>query len=352
MSIGYRAVGWNRQKRIYDSLVVGGIVGYLALFIALGLTIFPEATLETILLRALGTCALLLLHIVLSIGPLARLDTRFLPWLYNRRHLGVATFIVGLGHATFSLIQFHALGDENPLVSVLVSNTRWNSVSSFPFQQLGLAALLILFLMAATSHDFWLKNLTAPVWKLLHMSVYTAYALIVMHVALGALQTETNPLLAIVLCAGVAWILGLHLVAGRRERALDVEKKPALDGFVDVCAVSDIAEKRAKIATISGERVAVFKYDGKISALSNVCQHQNGPLGEGRVIDGVVTCPWHGYQYRPDCGRSPEPFTERVPTFKARVVNGRVQVDPRPLPAGTTVEPARIDGISTQAAHG
>ena len=343
MSVGYRAVGWNRQKRIYDSIVVGGIVAYLGLFIGLGVALFPEATIETILLRALGTCALLLLHIVLSIGPLARLDARFLPLLYNRRHLGVATFLVGLFHATFALIQFHALGNENPLVSVLISNTRWSSISSFPFQQLGLAALLILFLMAATSHDFWLKNLTAPVWKSLHMAVYVAYALLVMHVALGALQTEKSPWLALVLCTGVAWILALHLIAGWRERARDVELSPARDGFVDVCAVLDIPEKRAHVATISGERVAVFKYDGKISALSSVCQHQNGPLGEGRVIDGVITCPWHGYQYRPDCGRSPEPFTERVPTFKVRIVAGRVLVDPRPLPAGTSVEPALIN---------
>src|SRR5204862_4895935 len=120
-------------------------------------------------------------------------DPRFLPFLYNRRHLGVATFLVALAHGTLALVQFHALGDENPFVSVLSSNTRWTSVSSFPFQQLGLAALAILFLMAATSHDFWLKNLTAPVWKALHMSVYVAYALLVLHVALGVLQSETSP---------------------------------------------------------------------------------------------------------------------------------------------------------------
>jgi nitrite reductase/ring-hydroxylating ferredoxin subunit len=30
---------------------------------------------------------------------------------------------------------------------------------------------------------------------------------------------------------------------------------------------------------------------------------QNGPLGEGRIVDGCITCPWHGYQYRPDTGR-------------------------------------------------
>lgn len=350
MSVGYRAVGWNRQKKLYDESLLGGIALYLALFVTLALALFPEATLETILLRALGTLAFLLLHVVLSIGPLARLDPRFLPWLYNRRHLGVATFGVGLAHGLFALVQFHALGDENPLVSVLASNTRFSSISSFPFQQLGLFALLVLFLMAATSHDFWLRNLTAPVWKAMHMLVYAAYGALVLHVALGVLQTETHPLYGVLLGLGVFWILALHLMSGWRERARDRELAAGRDGFVDVCAVAEIPEKRARVATLSGERVAVFKHEGRISVLSNLCQHQNGPLGEGRIIDGLVTCPWHGYQYKPACGRSPEPFTERVPTFRARVVNGRVLVDPRPLPAGTHVEPAPIEG--GEALHG
>ena len=42
--------------------------------------------------------------------------------------------------------------------------------------------------MAATSHDFWLLMLTPRSWKALHMAVYVAYALVVMHVALGYLQ--------------------------------------------------------------------------------------------------------------------------------------------------------------------
>ena len=56
-----------------------------------------------------------------------------------------------------------------------------------------------------------------------------------------------------------------------------------------------------------------------------------GPLGEGRIIDGCVTCPWHGYQYRPEDGAAPAPFTERVPTFRLRLVGGRILLDPRPL---------------------
>ena len=296
------------------------------LFAGVGALLNPDATAETLLIRAFGTCALLLLHIVLCIGPLCRLDARFLPLLYNRRHLGVATFVLGLAHGTFALIQFHSLGNLHPLISLFVSNPRYGSVAQFPFQALGFFALVILFLMAATSHDFWLRTLSAPNWKRLHMLVYAAYALLVAHVTLGALQSEHSPLLAGVLIVGVLLITSLHLAAGRKEIAID-RRRPSLapDGFLDACAVQDIPEAQARLVSISGERVAIFRYGGKVSAISNVCQHQNGPLGEGRIIDGCITCPWHGDQFLPETGASPPPFKERVPTFRTLKI-GRAHV--------------------------
>ena len=343
MGHGYRAVGWSPFKRRYDGVLLGLLSLYLGLFVVATLWLRPEITAETLVLRAFGTAALLLLHVVLAIGPLARLDRRFLPLLYNRRHLGVTMFLCALVHGALATFQFHALGDRPALVSLLTSNLRLDDLGQFPFQQLGFGALLILFLMAATSHDFWLAQLTAPVWKGLHMGVYLAYALLVAHVALGALQDERSPLAAAALGLGVVAVGTLHLAAGWRERRLDRERElAAADGFVEVCAVDDIREQRAKVVTLGGERVAVFRYDGRISALSNVCQHQNGPLGEGRILDGCVTCPWHGYQYLPATGASPPPFTEKVPTFRVRAIDRRVFVDPRPLPPGTEVEPARF----------
>ncbi len=350
MSHTYLAVGWNRQKRIYDTVMVSGVIVYLALFVGLGAVIHPNATIETLLIRGFGTCALLLLHIVLIIGPLCRLFPQFLPLLYNRRHLGVTTFMVGLMHGVFAIIQFHSLGDMNPLVSVLTSNVRDASLANFPFQPLGLAALIILFLMAATSHDFWLANLTAPVWKSLHMLVYVAYGLLIAHVALGVLQAETNLLPAALLGIGMAVVFGLHIAAAYRERRIDSAIRMEKAGeFIDVCSVDDIANNRAVIVSLSGERVAVFKYDGKVSAISNVCRHQNGPLGEGKMIDGCVTCPWHGYQYLPDTGASPPPFTEKVPTFHVKVIGDRVFVDPAPNSPGAYVEPARIADTKSKA---
>jgi methionine sulfoxide reductase heme-binding subunit len=272
---------------------------------------------------------LLMLHVVLVIGPLCRLQPRFLPLLYNRRHLGVMTFVMGLAHGGFALFQFHALGDVNPLVSLLISNRRFDSLANFPFQPLGLAALVILFLMAATSHDFWLKQLSPRAWKRLHMLVYAAYGLLIAHVALGVLQAETNPLLAVALGVGMLIVLTVHLLAAQREHAQD--QQPTDTGFVAVCRLGEIPEKRARVISLNGERIAVFKHDGKLSALSNVCQHQNGPIGEGRIIDGCVTCPWHGYQYLPETGASPPPFNERVATYRVKLIDGVVYVNPEPV---------------------
>ena len=198
----------------------------------------PELTIETLLIRALGAAAFTLLNVILCIGPLARLDRRFLPLLYNRRHLGVMMFTLALSHGVFSIVQFHAVGTLNPLVSVLVGNDRYGTIAQLPFQPFGLAALGILFLMAATSHDFWLHNLTAPVWKALHMCVYVAYTLIVAHVIFGVLQEEVSPWLGWALCGAVLTVFTLHLVAARREAAGDRENRNAnRDGFVDVCGV-------------------------------------------------------------------------------------------------------------------
>jgi len=350
MSVSYQAVGWNRQKKIYDSVVVGGSLTFLAAFVGTSLATQPAITAETVLIRGFGTLAIVLLHIVLVIGPLARLDSRLLPLLYNRRHLGVTMSVFALAHGAFAIFQFHALGDLHPLVSVLVSDGSFDSLHRFPFQPFGLAALVIILVMAATSHDFWLANLTPPVWKTLHMLVYVAYALLVVHVAFGTLQAESTPVYGILMGSGLAAVVGLHLVAGWRTRALDRDLPGNDRGFVDVCAVADIPNDRAHIACIAGERVAVFRYDGKLSAVSNVCQHQNGPLGEGKIIDGCITCPWHGFQYAPDTGRAPAPFTDRIPTFDVAIEGDRVLVGVAPHAPGTPITPAVIPNDHTETA--
>lgn len=343
MSASYKAILWNRQKKIYDRVLAGVVLLYLLTFVGGNLIINPEITQETLIIRAFGTLALLLLHLILVIGPVTRLNTVFLPLLYNRRHLGVTMFCMAAIHGILSIIQFHSLGNINPILSVFLSNTHYASLTKFPFQTLGFFALIILFLMAITSHDFWLHNLSPKTWKALHMMVYIAYALIILHVLLGIIQFETSPVLTTLLGMGMTLVIVLHITASWKEYKSDNRfQSLTQDGFVMACTVEDIKDKRAKVICLGSERIAIFKYDNKISAISNVCKHQNGPLGEGRVIDGCITCPWHGYQYLPHNGSSPPPFKEKVVTYRVKVLDREVWVDPSPFPEGTELEPAVI----------
>ena len=348
MSTQYVAVQWNAQKKRYDGVMGGAVFAFLATFIATGKLVFPTITDEILILRALGTCAFLLLHVVLSIGPLCRLSSRFLPLLYNRRHAGVLLFFLALLHAVLVIITYHAGGNVSWIHSWMAGNALVPSVAGVPFQFFGFAALMLLTLMAVTSHDFWLRHLTAPIWKALHMGVYAAYALLVLHVAFGVIQRERSMVYPLALTLGATAIFGVHWASARHERHIDgaaptiTSCDTEADEFQDVCALDEIRENRAKVVMLSGERVAVFRYEGKVSAVSNVCQHQNGPLGEGKIVNGCITCPWHGYQYLPDTGASPPPFVEKIPTFEVRLRGGRVLIHPTPRPAGTRCDPALI----------
>ena len=102
MSASYHAVQWTPYKRRYDLTVIALVLAYVCTFYLGGKLRWRgdhAISDEILLIRAFGTCALLLLHIVLIIGPLCRFSPRFLPLLYNRRHLGVTVFFVGAIHA-------------------------------------------------------------------------------------------------------------------------------------------------------------------------------------------------------------------------------------------------------------
>lgn len=358
MSHGYKAIQWTPFKKWYDGALLLGVGAFLAVFvIASSLFQPPGESLHPVqvLIRAFGVTAFALLHLVLAIGPLARLTPRFKPFLYNRRHMGVTLFIIALLHAGLVLMWYHGFSETNVFVSLFASNPNYDRIQAFPFESLGFIALVILFLMAATSHDFWNANLGPRAWKALHMSVYFAYALLVGHVMLGVVQGEKSGAYPVLVAAGAVFLVGLHLVAGWREAGRDRSRalKPAdEEGWIRVGSPFDIPNNRAVIVlTPGGERVAVFRYDGKVSAVSNVCRHQGGPLGEGCILDGLVTCPWHSFQYRPHDGVAPPPFTEKIATYRVKIEAGEVFVHPDALAPGTPVDPivvpASAPGVST-----
>ncbi len=347
MSVKYTPVQWNRNKWIYDAIMLAGVVAFLWVF----LYVSPDLLSHEFPInpqihnaRAFGACAFVMLTVILCIGPLARIDRRFLPLLYNRRHFGVMTVFVAITHAGYILNWYFAFSSSDRYEALLFANTSYTQLAGFPFEVFGIFALIVLAILAATSHDFWMKFLTPPIWKRLHSLIYLAYIAVVAHVSLGILQDQQNHTFTVIFIGGAGAVAALHLWAALYERAHGDAPGAAPAGWVDICDAADIAEGFAKIKILpNGERVAVFRQDGKLSAISNACAHQNGPLGEGRVIDCLVTCPWHGFQYDVTNGRSPAPFTEKIPTYNLRLSGGVVQVHPDANSPGTYVEPVPIE---------
>lgn len=349
MSHGYIPISWTPFKKKYDRWALGGIALYLILFVSTSLFVQPpEQSYAPIqaLLRATGSLAFIMLTFILCIGPLARLNAHFIPLLYNRRHLGVMTFGIALVHAVLVVFWYHSFGVLNPLVSLLISNPRYESIAGFPFEILGLAALMLMFLMAATSHDFWNSNLGPGLWKAIHMSVYVVYILLIAHVMLGALQFEKSPVYVVLIIAAAIVVSVLHIASAIVSRSPPAAADT--DGWLKVARANDFEEGKAKIVyPESGESIAVFLHQGAVSAVSNVCRHQGGPLGEGRIIDGCITCPWHGFQYRLEDGQAPPPFTEKIATYPTKVNAGFVLVQTQGNAAGTLQTSSPLETTTT-----
>ena len=180
MGVQYVSVQWNRQKKFYDAVLIGGVAVYLAIFGAADRDAFSVCHRRNhahARVRHGGVSAVAhhSLHWaavpVESEIPAAALQSP------ARRSDDVPARPDSRGVWWSSLITPGAT--PIPFLSIFKGSPSTVPSSGVPFQPFGFFALIILFLMAATSHDFWLANLSAPVWKSLHMLVYVAYALLV-----------------------------------------------------------------------------------------------------------------------------------------------------------------------------
>ena len=75
------------------------------------------------------------------------------------------------------------------------------------------------------------------------------------------------------------------------------------------------------------------------SCRSQMAEGFGRTLGEGKIVDGCITCPWHGYQYLAHNGQSPPPFTEKIKTYKLKIMNNTVYINPEAFAEGTEVTP-------------
>lgn len=81
----------------------------------------------------------------------------------------------------------------------------------------------------------------------------------------------------------------------------------------------------------SGDAICLVRYNGEISALSDICTHQHFSMSLGDLLsDGTLQCAWHGARYDCRTGEVKQvPATSPLPVFQVRLEGDTILVGPR-----------------------
>ena len=99
-----------------------------------------------------------------------------------------------------------------------------------------------------------------------------------------------------------------------------------LKGFEKVCEISKLPEGRGEHFKIKDIDVALFKVNGEIFALNNICPHQHANIiHDGFIEDGYVICPAHGWGFALKDGKMRE-YGSKLDSYEVKLHNGYVYV--------------------------
>jgi nitrite reductase/ring-hydroxylating ferredoxin subunit len=100
--------------------------------------------------------------------------------------------------------------------------------------------------------------------------------------------------------------------------------------WTTVARLAELADGEARLAEAGGMPVMLVRDGDIVHAIAATCSHEGGPLNDGRLEGGCVTCPWHGSMFRLEDGSVVRaPATSPQPAFDVRVVDGDLQVRPK-----------------------
>lgn len=123
------------------------------------------------------------------------------------------------------------------------------------------------------------------------------------------------------------------------------------DEFEPVASLSEVPEGRIVQRILqSGEAVCLVNYQGRISALSDICTHQHFAMSDGDLLhDGTLQCAWHGARFDCRTGEVKQiPATSPLPVYALRLEGQQILVGPRRIREGARYEPSLVAAPSEQ----
>ena len=98
--------------------------------------------------------------------------------------------------------------------------------------------------------------------------------------------------------------------------------------LVRVASTSEVAPGHVRVFSAGDKSIALANLNGKFYAVDNLCTHDNGPLGEGRIDRNTIECPRHGARFDVQTGAVKAlPAVRPIKTYRVEVEGEEVKVD-------------------------
>jgi 3-phenylpropionate/trans-cinnamate dioxygenase ferredoxin subunit len=97
---------------------------------------------------------------------------------------------------------------------------------------------------------------------------------------------------------------------------------------VRVASTTDVPVNEVRVFSVDGKSIALANVNGEFFAVDNLCTHDNGPLGEGRIDRNTIECPRHGARFDVRTGAVRAlPAVRPIKTYPVTLEGDEVQVD-------------------------
>src|SRR3954471_7150609 len=129
---------------------------------------------------------------------------------------------------------------------------------------------------------------------------------------------------------GVGGWLGGHLSYAEGVGVDNTTFETYPSDWTKVADDADLREGEPRRVEVDGAPLLVVRDGGQVCVLADRCSHRGGPLSNGEISDGCVTCPWHGSRFRLSDGsveRGPAAYAQ--PAMEVRGSGGTVEVRDR-----------------------
>jgi len=104
--------------------------------------------------------------------------------------------------------------------------------------------------------------------------------------------------------------------------------------FIDTALkLENVPLGESRCVQVGDAQIGVFHARNGLFAIDNYCPHRGAPLSDGVVVDGIVSCPWHQWQFRLTDGVCLNIPKVRASAFPLEVRDGAIWIDLNPPPA-------------------